>query len=374
MPFPPPYSAPSLAVDLAAARSGKDEQFMKDGVDVADDIALPFPDPPALGEAIEVTDGIQWARMSLPVRLNHVNVWLIDEPDGWSVVDCGLDSPETRSAWEKLAAGPMRGRPIKRLIATHGHVDHIGLAGWFVKRFDVPFYATRSAWLWARVTSDAREKPTSAEAIRFLNSHGCEPEHVAAYTKRRGPLQQLFGEPPLSFCRLKDGDEFTTGSRVWSVMTADGHADEHASFYSAASGVLIAGDQVLQRISPVVGVFSGEPLSDPLSDYLISLDRFSRLNGKALVLPSHGLPFIGLHQRVAQLQQHHQQRLDMALEALDHPLTGAEISKVLFARAVAGGEWYLAMAETLAHVHRLESQGLVQRHVDNDGVIRFCRI
>jgi glyoxylase-like metal-dependent hydrolase (beta-lactamase superfamily II) len=348
--------------------------FMKDGVDVSDDIVLPFPEPPAPGAAIEVADGVLWARMSLPVRLNHVNVWLIEEPDGWSVVDCGLDSSETREAWDKLAAGALRGRPVRRLIATHGHVDHIGLAGWFAKRFDVPFHATRSAWLWARITADARDKPTSAESIHFLNSHGCDPAHIDAYTKRRGPLQKLFGEPPLSFHRLKDGDEFKTGSRTWAVMTADGHADEHASFHCADYGTLIAGDQVLQRISPVVGVFAGEPFCDPLTDYLDSLERFGKLDGKALVLPSHGLPFTGLHPRVAQLQRHHQQRLDKAIQTLDRPMTGTEVSQVLFARAVEGGEWYLALAETLAHLHRLETEGLVTRAMDEKGVIRFARV
>ncbi len=346
---------------------------MKDGVDVADDIVLPFPDAPAPGQAIPVADGILWARMSLPVRLNHVNVWLIEEADGWSVIDCGLDSPETRSAWEQLASGPMKGRPIRRLIATHGHVDHVGLAGWFVKRFNVPFYATRSAWLWARVTSDARNKSTATEAIAHLERHGCDPDHIVAYAKKRGPLQQLFGDPPLSFRRLKDGDVFAAGHRTWSVITADGHADEHASFYSRDASVLIAGDQILQRISPVVGVFSGEPFADPLTDYLASLERLSKLDNAALVLPSHGLPFTGLRQRAAQLQLHHRQRLDMAVQALECPMTGTEVSKVLFTRAIAGGEWYLALGETLAHLHRLETEGRVRHQIDHNGVIRFAR-
>ncbi|MCL4766968.1 MAG: MBL fold metallo-hydrolase [Hyphomicrobiaceae bacterium] len=346
---------------------------MKDGIDPADEITLPYPVPPAPGDAIEIAPGLLWARMPLPVRLDHVNVWLLEEGDGWTAVDCGLDSPETRAAWEKLAAGPLRGRPLRRLVATHAHVDHVGLAGWITSRFQVPFEATRSAWLWARVVYAGRNEPTSAQALEHLRAHGCDPRHIEAYAQNRGPLARLFGEPPKAFARLRDGDTLEMGDRRWRVLTADGHADEHASFLGADDDIVIAGDQVLQRISPVVGVFSGEPHADPLAAFLASLERFRGVAAATLVLPSHGLPFRGLDARLSQLEQHHRRRLELALGALDWPRTAAECAQVLFARALAEGQWFLALAETLAHLHRLEAMGAARREVDGDGLVRFAR-
>lgn len=352
------------------APQAKDE-VMKDGIDPADEIVLPYENPPAPGEVIEVARGLLWARMPLPVRLDHVNIWLLEEADGWTAVDCGLDTAETRQAWDRLAAGPLRGRPVRRLVATHGHVDHIGLAGWITSRFQAPFHATREAWLWSRVTFAARDEPTGAEALEFLRSHGCDPKHVEAYARNRGPLLKLFSDPPKAHYRLRDGDVFDMGRRSWRILTADGHADEHASFVEVDGKILIAGDQILQRISPVVGVFSGEPRADPLTDYLDSLERFRGLPADTLVLPSHGLPFRGLDARLDQLAHHHDRRLALVLDALNQPQTATECSHVLFARAMAEGQWYLALAETLAHLHRLVTVGAARRQIDGNGVIRF---
>ena len=346
---------------------------MKDGFDPADEITLPFDTPPAPGEVIEVAPGLLWARMPLPVRLDHVNVWLLAEDDGWTAVDCGLDSLETRAAWERLIAGPLRGKPIRRLVATHGHVDHVGLAGWVAGRFQAPFHATRAAWLWARVTFAGRNEPTSAQALAHLSSHGCDSAHVEAYAGNRGPLVKLFGEPPRAHVRLRDGDFTEMGGRRWRVSTNDGHADEHASFIGVDDSIVIAGDQILQRISPVVGVFAGEPYADPLTAYLASLDRFRGLDSDILVLPSHGLPFRGLETRLDQLSRHHRRRLDLVHDVLDRPRTATECSYVLFARAMAEGQWYLALAETLAHLHHLVATGAAQRETDSKGVIRFVR-
>lgn len=347
---------------------------MRDGIGPADEITLPFATPPSPGEAIEVAPGLLWARMPLPVRLDHVNVWLLAERDGWTAIDCGLDSPETRAAWDKLAAGPLRGRPVRRLVATHGHVDHVGLAGWITSRFGAPLHSTLAAWLWARVTFAGRNEATSAQSLDYLRAHGCDPRHIEAYARNRGPLLKLFGEPPRAHIRLRDGDELHMGERRWRVVIADGHADEHASFLSVDGNVVIAGDQVLQRISPVVGVFAGEPLADPLTDYLASFERFRGLPETTLVLPSHGLPFRGLDARLDQLEQHHHRRLERAHDALDRPRTATECSYVLFARAMQEGQWYLALAETLAHLHRLETLGAVRREVDRNGVVRFERM
>mgnify|MGYP001476250445 CR=1 FL=1 len=339
----------------------------------ADAITLPHREPPGPGAAIAVAPGILWARMPLPLRLNHVNVWLIEEGDGWIAVDCGLDTPETRAAWDKLAAGPLGGRPVRRLVATHGHVDHIGLAGYVTGRFAATYHATRAAWLWGRVGHLNAGQPTSAAALAFLKSHGVAAAHVAAYAKDRGVTSRLFGPQPTALHRIEDGDTIAMGGHAWRTIVANGHADDHASFVSEPAGVLIAGDQVLQKISPVVGVFATEPLADPLSAYLASLPRFTALDPDQLVLPSHGLPFRGLRPRVAELARHHEMRLDKARAGLDRPRSAVEASSALFDASLVESQWLLTLAETLAHLHRLVTLGEVRREVDANGRISFAR-
>lgn len=336
-------------------------------------LLFPLPEPPAPGETIEVAPGILWARMPLPLRLNHVNIWLLEERDGWTAVDCGLDTPDTRAAWDKLAAGPLKDRPLRRLVATHGHVDHIGLAGHVTGRFGAAFHATRAAWLWGRVSYLNSGQPTSPAALAFLESHAIAPAHIAAFAKDRGAYARLFGPQPTALHRIGDGDRIELGGSAWRTIVANGHGDEHASFVAETAGVLIAGDQILQRISPVVGVFSTEPLADPLSEYLASLPRFTALDPDLLVLPSHGLPFRGLHTRVAELAHHHDERLARTLGALDRPKAAAAAAPALFDQRLVDSQWLLTLAETLAHLHRLVTLGEVRREIDAAGRILFAR-
>lgn len=346
---------------------------MRDSHEPAEDVRLPFPDPPAPGEAVAIAPGLMWARMPLPFRLDHVNVWLLREREGWTAVDCGVDNAATRSAWEALLAGPLEGLPVRRLVATHGHVDHVGCSGWLIGQAGAGFAATLSAWLWARLGYAQLGKPAPRESLRHLEVHGADPEHISAFGRDRGPGMRLFGEQPAALERLHSGDLISMGGRSWRVHTADGHADEHATFHCLDEDLLIAGDQILQRISPVVGVFATEPRADPLSAYLASLEHYARLPDQVLVLPSHGLPFYGLHARIAQLRQHHAARLEMTLAALDQPRTASECAHRLFERAMQEGQWFLALAETLAHLHYLLARGEVSCEQDGGGLIRFLR-
>lgn len=337
-------------------------------------IRLPFPEPPKPGEAITIAPGLLWARMPLPMRLNHVNVWLIEEADGWTAIDCGPDTAEARAAWEALEIGPLGKRSIRRLVATHGHVDHIGCSGWITARHRAPLQATRAAWLWGRVGYLNSGQPTTATALDFLKSHGIAHTHLDGYASDRGITSRMFGPQPTAYERIDNEQSIPIGGRAWRAIVANGHSDEHASFHDAAARVLIAGDQVLQRISPVIGVFSTEPLADPLSEYLASLPRFAPLDPDTLVLPSHGLPFYGLQARVTELGDHHELRLGRALAGLDRPKTAAECALVLFDAKLVESQWLLTMAETLAHLHRLVTLGQVARRPGTDGRVVFERV
>ncbi|MCB1548026.1 MAG: MBL fold metallo-hydrolase [Hyphomicrobiaceae bacterium] len=347
---------------------------MKDALDIEQPLTLPHAEPPAQGTIIEVAPGIRWARLPLPFRLNHVNVWLLEEPDGWTLIDCGLDDATTREVWQRLVETVLEGRPIRRIIATHGHTDHVGLAGHLVERFDVPFLMTLGEWQAARLRYAGTRLPVGEHIRRYLAEHGCDPATIEAYAEDRRRMGRHLGLQPDRFQRLRNGDEIVFGGRRWQVIVAGGHADEHASFYSAEDGILIAGDQILQRITPSIGVYPEQPDSDPLSDYLASLPRFGRLPPSILVLPSHGLPFYGLHRRVADLADHHDERLGALETLIDVPRTATECSQVLFERAVREGQGRLALGETLAHLHHLRTQGRAEQDRDKHGRIIFLRV
>jgi glyoxylase-like metal-dependent hydrolase (beta-lactamase superfamily II) len=307
------------------------------------------------------------------MRLDHVNVWLLEGADGWTAVDAGLDTPETRAAWKAIERGALAGTRINRLVMTHGHVDHIGLAGWLTERHDAPMHATRAAWLWGRVGYLNSGQPTAKTSLEFLAAHGVDEARVAAYGADRGLHARLFAPQPATFERIDDGKAMSFGNRSWRPIVANGHGDEHASFADEAGRVLIAGDQILQRISPVVGVFPTEPRADPLSEYLASLPRFTALAEDTLVLPSHGLPFYGLAARVRELADHHQVRLDKALAALDRPKSAVACAPALFDPKTVESQWLLTLAETLSHLHRLVTLGEVRREETRDGRILFER-
>jgi glyoxylase-like metal-dependent hydrolase (beta-lactamase superfamily II) len=339
----------------------------------AGDIALVTEEAPPPGETREIAPELFWARLPLPMRLNHVNIWLMREGDGWLAIDAGLDTAACRDIWEKLLAGPLGGRPIRRLVLTHGHPDHVGLAGWLSERFDCRFQATRTEWLFALWRREQRGQPMGARIRRFFLRHGCDAETLDRFEREDATIERGLYPVPAQFERLRHGRMLTMGGRPFRVIVGGGHADEHASFQCENRPLLIAGDQILQRITPMIGVFGNEPEGDPLSDYLASLERFEPLPADTLVLPSHGLPFIGLHARLRQLRAHHEERLAQFLDAMDRPRSAYELAGIVFERAMQEGQGRFALAETLAHLRYGETQGQARRITAADGGITFVR-
>ncbi len=338
------------------------------------DIELLTDTPPRPGELIEVAPNLHWARLPLPMRLNHVNLWFMREGDGWLVVDAGLDAPMCRDAWEALLAGPLAGLKLNRIVLTHGHPDHVGLAGWLVDRFDCDFQATRTEWLFANWRRETHGRSFGRQMRAFLMSHGCAADIIERFATQEASIGRGEQPVPEQFLRLRHEERHRFGERSFGVIVASGHADEHASFYAEEGRILIAGDQILQRITPVVGVFGHEPEGDPLSNYLGSLARFEGLPDDALVLPSHGLPFHGLRARLGQLRHHHQERLAELLGHMREPRSAFELAALIFDRAIQEGQGRFALAETLAHLHYAETLKLARRAADSGGLVRFVRI
>ena len=338
-----------------------------------------FDAPPEPGASREVIPGLTWLRLPLPFILNHVNVWLLDDGGTGTrarstIVDTGADKPETRAIWERvLSEGPLAGRKVSRLVCTHGHPDHMGLAGWLTEKLGVELHMTLAEWLAPKVWREEGLKPLQPEVETFYKCHGVSDDEIAVMRRQRQEAPFRNHPLPMSFNRLRDGQTLRFGQRSWKVLVNGGHADEHASFWCRKDAILIAGDQVLSKISPVVGVFSSQPLADPLADYLASLKRLRRVPDETLVLPSHGLPFRGLHTRLDELAAHHEKRLSSLADLMTAPKTAHVLAQGLFSKAMAEGQTVLALGETLAHAHYLVGTRRAKRVVSRSGLVKFAK-
>jgi glyoxylase-like metal-dependent hydrolase (beta-lactamase superfamily II) len=332
---------------------------------------------PETGELIQLAEGVGWARLPVPGSLRHINVWLLDDADpgsesgagGLTIVDTGLDIPPSRDAWEALFAGPLEGRRVTRIVCTHFHPDHLGLAGWLCERFGIRLWMTRDEWLFARMlTADRRDAPP-AEAVDYWRAAGWEEERIEAEkAKGWGRFSSLVSPVPVSFIRIRDGDTLAIGARRWKVVVGNGHCPEHACLVDEEGGLMIAGDQVLPRITSNVSLSLSEPEADPLGDWLSSIAKLKTLPDTLLVLPSHGEPFTGLHARLDTLDHGHRDRLD-ALHAhlSEAPRRSVDCFSILFGRQIDDSIIGLATGEAMAHLRRLEVEDRAQRDV-RDGV------
>ena len=335
---------------------------------------------PANGRTLEVAPGVKWVRMSLPFALNHINLWLlrdrIEGVDGWSIVDCCIHRDEAKAQWETIFANDLEGLPVLRVIVTHMHPDHIGLAHWLCERWNVRLWISATDYNVARLGCLGPTGFGGERAAEFFASHGLNsPEAMAAIKARTGYFPSLVPSVPPQYRRMQDGDVLSIGGQPWRCISGYGHAPEHIALYCEDLNVLIGGDMMLPRISTNVSVYEQEPESDALALFLRSIDRFLALPEDTLVLPSHGKPFTGMHTRIQQLHDHHRDRLTDVMQACsDRACSAADILPVLFGRAMDMHQTTFAMGESIAHLHALWFAGKVQRRLDADGVYRFAGV
>ena len=332
---------------------------------------------PAEGSSTGVAPGVRWIRMALPFALDHINLWLLrdtfDGRDGWTVVDCCIDRPESRAQWEQVFESQLEGLPIVRVIVTHMHPDHIGLAHWLCERWGAPLWISATDYAMARIGTQTTTGFGGEGAARFFASHGlADPGAQEQVRGRKSYYPGLVPALPPSHRRLLDGLTVPIGGHAWRCIAGYGHAPEHMALHCDALGVLISGDMVLPRISTNVSVYETEPEADSLTLFLDSLRRFEALPEDTLVLPSHGKPFTGLHERLQQLHDHHRDRLDEVLAACaERPSSAHDVLPVLFKRPLDLHQTTFAMGESVAHLHRLWHGGQLHRTLGADGVYRF---
>ncbi len=331
-------------------------------------IAVPHP-----GQTAEVAPGVFWLRFPLPFKLNHVNIWLIREGGGWTVVDTGIHTAECRAAWKTAFSDVLGGLPVRRVIATHFHPDHVGLAGWLGQRFDAPLWMPEIEWRMGRLLGAPFADKEVGHFVDFYRRAGFSPALDGLCRDRVGHYAAGITPIPDLAHALTDGETFPIGNHDWTVLIGRGHSPAHAGLYCKALGILISGDQILPEISPNISVWPVDADADPLGEYLESLPRFLELPAETLVLPSHRWPFTGLHLRARQLLHHHDDRLAATSAACAEPRDATTVLRDLFERELDDHQLFFAIGETLAHLHYLMHRGVIQRTTAPDGVHRYVR-
>ena len=343
-------------------------------------LADTLPEP---GTTLELAPGVRWLRMALPFALDHINLWLLrdaqDGIEGWTIVDCGICNDATKALWEQIFTNDLQGLPVLRVIVTHMHPDHIGLAHWLCERWTTPqrdcrLWISGTDWNAARVASHGTTGGFGGDnAARFFAMHGLlDEESLAKVRARTNYYASMVPQVPGRYRRLLDGMVVQIGGRGWHCIVGYGHAPEHMALHCPALNTLISGDMVLPRISTNVSVIDIEPEADPLPLYLRSIAAMLALPADTLVLPSHGKPFTGLHERINQLLQHHEERYaDVLVACAEAPQSAADLLMVLFKRKLDLHQTTFAMGESVAHLHALAGRGQLRALKGADGVLRF---
>src|ERR1700720_3641074 len=336
----------------------------------AEALRYPWENHPGPKEVVEVMPGVLWARLKLPFRLNHVNIYLLADGDGWAMVDSGFGNEESIAAWTALFEGPLAHVKVTRLIVTHSHPDHVGLAGWIVERFNCPLYMSQVEYLQSVYHQNRGTEERRNARRLFSRRHGMDESLTDSLLSRGQDYLKRVSVLPPSYRRISHGDEISIGTRRFKVITGGGHALDQVMLYCAADKLFLSADQVLSKISPNVSVWAVEPNQNSLGEYLASLASLTTtLPYDLIVLPGHGVPFYGLKTRIKQLADHHGDRGRRVAEACrEEPKKSKELVRAGFPKQVRDPpQRGFAAGELIAHVNYMLVEGRL-RCEEVDGV------
>jgi len=311
--------------------------------------------------------------MPLPMALDHINLYLLEDSDGWWIIDTGMKVGPTQTLWEKIFANELDGKPVKAVLSTHFHPDHIGMAGWLCDHWRVPFYMTQTEYLSGLSFSRMGKDDYGWTSEQHMHRSGYSAEQITQSKENFGGFGSIIHPMPNAFRRLCDGDRLSINGNSWRIIVGRGHSPEHACLYSESLNILISGDQVIPRITSNISVMGSEPEANPLRDWLHSLEHLlEELPADSLVLPAHNAPFTGLHRRLRYLIEHHEDHL-LALEeaCLERGQSAVELLPVLFKRKLDKHSLGLAVGECIAHLNYLLYRGQVERSLDDRGRYQY---
>ncbi len=337
-----------------------------------------FDDVPDAGTLRQIVPGVYWLRMPLPMALDHINLYMLEDDDGWWIIDTGIGVGPTQELWEQIFASALDDKPVKAVLSTHYHPDHIGMAGWLCERWQVPFYMTQTEYLSGLSFSRMQREHFSWTSALYLQQAGLSPEQVEEARERFNGFGDYIKPMPVAYRRLVDGTSLTINGHRWRVVVGRGHCPEHACLHCDALNILISGDQVIPRITSNVSVMAGEPEANPLKDWLASHEHFlETLPADAMVLPAHNAPFTGLHARLRHLIEHHEEHLlaleEACAEATTAP-TAMDLLPVLFKRPLDKYSIGLALGECIAHLNYLHQRGQLARDLNDVGQYTYRSI
>ncbi|MDH3373453.1 MAG: MBL fold metallo-hydrolase [Gammaproteobacteria bacterium] len=331
-----------------------------------------FDSTPDEGQTMPVADGMHWLRMPLPFALGHINLWLLENDDGWAIVDTGISTDSSKQVWNDTIAKVMRSKPVNHVVVTHLHPDHVGCAGWLTDEFGIDLWMTRDEYLLCRVLVADTGRAAPEEGVNFYHAAGFPPESLQRYQKMFGMFGKYVAPLPEAYKRLRDGDELKFAGHTWQVLVGRGHSPEHACFYDADRNLFVSGDQLLPTISSNVSVYPTEPKANPLRDWLESLQMLkARLSADVLVFPAHGKPFRGAHPRLDAVIQEHLDGLSALYDLCKEPQRALDVFPALFKARISDSNLIMATGESIAHLNYLINDGSLTAESDDDGVLWY---
>lgn len=353
-------TSPDQSLSLDAGYEGRGLQFIVD-------------EAPESGTVTEVATGVFWLRFSLPMQgLSHINLWALKDDDGWVVVDTGIADKVSREIWEGHFVDLLGNRPINRVICTHLHPDHTGLAGWLCRKFGAPLLMTQGEYFLCRLMAADTGKAAPDEGIKFYRKCGFSDDQIEIYKSRFGGFGKAISRLPQSYDRLLDGDVVKIGGRDWQVVVGSGHSPEHACLYCPELNLALTGDQLLPNISSNVSVWPTEPEGNPLENWISSCHKLlEALPKDVLVCPAHGVPFRGAHKRLSKLVEHHEKALMRLAEFCREPRLATGVYSVLFRREINDGNRIMAVGESVAHLNCLKGRGIISRRLNDRGQFTY---
>ena len=335
-------------------------------------LSYPFDNRPNPGELIEVGPGIFWVRMPLPISLNHINLWMLEEQDGWTLVDTGMATEDTKALWEEIFSTHLNSKPVKQVIVTHMHFDHLGLAGWLVEKWGATLCMSRTEYLSSRVIINEIKSDPPEATVAFFRAAGVEESILDEFKVRFNNRSDFVSPLPSHYKRLTDNQVLQIGSLQWTVIIVEGYSPEHICLHCKSLNIMIAGDQILPRISPNISVRPDEPRANPLHNFLRSCESLkNRLNKDVLILPSHGDPFYGVHLRLQDMINEHKKGLQDLLEFCSQPRSVAEVFPILFKSKINIGNMVIAVGEAVANLNYLVSSKELVVDIGSDGIARY---